>query len=190
MRLLLCFMLFTATLANAQTVSPTSRKAYRLDTGDIVGVLIDGVVGSFSHAKVNMPSDRHDILPSIGDPYVVLANGTLALPLVNPISVRGLTISQARKRIEQAYQDANIVSRPNRTYLSLMRKRTVNVTVMRTGWPYQSSVHKVRLPATQASVIAAASQAGLHSPDARIRVHQTRGSAILHVQPSYRLSPR
>jgi protein involved in polysaccharide export with SLBB domain len=63
----------------------------------------------------------------------VQADGSISLPLVDQLMVRGLTISQAEERIRQRFLDGPkpILTMRNRILVSLMRKRTVSVYVLR-----------------------------------------------------------
>ena len=74
--------------------------------------------------------------PSIGYPIVVQENGTISLPAVAPIPVRGLTIEQAEALVKSAYLDdrpagKRILSGRSRIIVSLQRERTINVIVVR-----------------------------------------------------------
>ena len=76
-------------------------KRYLLDSGDVLGVFIEGVLGQVGEAPpVNYPPESSRLGPSIGYPIVVRENGTISLPLVDPISVRGLTIEQAEALVK------------------------------------------------------------------------------------------
>lgn len=108
--------------------------SYRLSAGDVLGVFVEGVVGEIdSSPPVQLPSPQSDLPPSIGFQTVVRHNGTLSLPSVKPISVRGLTIEQAERAVKQAYRggDTPIVSADNRIMVTLAQKRTIQVTVIR-----------------------------------------------------------
>ena len=112
----------------------TTKKQYFLDAGDVLGIFIDGVLGDIDEAPpVHIPSPDSDLPPSIGFPVAVRADGSISLPLVNQIMVKGLTISQAEERIRQRFLDgAKPILKPdNRILVSLMRKRTVSVYVLR-----------------------------------------------------------
>ncbi|HUG70526.1 MAG TPA: polysaccharide biosynthesis/export family protein [Pirellulaceae bacterium] len=112
---------------------PPSRE-YLVDAGDILGIYIESVLGTSDEAPpVHMPDRDSDLPPSIGFPIPVRENGTLPLPLVPSLEVRGLTLQQIENVIRRAYTvDQEILPRgKDRIIVTLMRKRTYHVVVMR-----------------------------------------------------------
>src|SRR5581483_1352719 len=75
--------------------------AYRLDTGDVLGVWVDGVLGDRRlpipvHMPLLAPTRLQQVLPpSAGYPFRIGEDGTLRLPLIEPVPVRGLTLTEA-----------------------------------------------------------------------------------------------
>jgi len=119
---------------DASKLRLTPSKQYFLDSGDVLGIFIDGVLGELDQAPpVQLPSPDSDLPPSLGFPVAVQADGSISLPLVSQIYVKGLTISQAEERIRQRFLDGEkpILTPDNRILVSLMRKRTVSVYVLR-----------------------------------------------------------
>lgn len=112
-------------------------KSYRLDSGDVLGIFVEGVLGDLnSSPPVLYPVAGSDLPPSVGYPIVVREGGQISLPLIKPIEVRGLTIMQAEAKIKTAYQRADSDENPilkdgTRILVSLQRKRTISVTVIR-----------------------------------------------------------
>ena len=107
---------------------------YTLDTDDVLAVFIEGVLGDLDQAPpVNFPPPGSDLAPSIGFPVPVRDDGTMSLPLVQPIPVRGLTLQQAEALITRAYRDgpAPILTDDNRIIVTLFRERTHRVFVVR-----------------------------------------------------------
>lgn len=113
-------------------------REYQIDKGDILGVYVEGVLPfnppnvTPEPPPVNFP-DQHSLLPpSLGYPIVVQEDGTLSLPLIEPLDVRGLTLDQVRDRIREAYIE-NEILRPEqaRPIVSLIKERTYNVIVVR-----------------------------------------------------------
>ncbi len=82
---------------------------------------------------VHFPEAGSDLPPSVGFPIPVRDDGTLALPLVTPIDVRGMTIAEVEQRIRKAYiSDRQILKEGrDRILVSVMRERTVRVIVVR-----------------------------------------------------------
>ncbi len=111
---------------------------YLLSKGDILGVYIEGVL-PFNPPNtppepppVNFPDKESTLPPSIGYPIAVQDDGTLALPLIEPLNVDGLTLEQVRDAIRDAYIDNDIL-RPEkaRPIVTIIQERTVDVIVVR-----------------------------------------------------------
>ena len=161
---------YRPTIASASAIS--KKAVYRLGPGDVVGVIVEGVVGSFASAEVRMP-DRDDLiqLPAFGHPVMVMPDGTLPLPLVDPVSVVGMSLTQARDKVSRTYLNAKILRKPHQVWISLMRKRTVTVNVLHhTRAGNIQPVSKVTLPGDRASVIAALAESGGFDPKAMPRL--------------------
>ena len=109
-------------------------REYLIDADDILGIYIEGVLGKTEEAPpVHMPERGSDLPPAVGYPIPVREDGTLALPLVPPIPVRGLTQTQVEAAIRQAYTIDNQILAPgkDRILVTLMKERTYRVIVMR-----------------------------------------------------------
>lgn len=120
-------------------------KQYFLDADDVLGIFIEGVLGDLDESPpVQVPDPNSDLPPSLGYPVSVRADGTISLPLVEPIPVRGLTITQAEALIKSKYLDRNrpILMPENRILVSLMRKRTVSVYVIRGDRSQSATLHR------------------------------------------------
>ena len=119
---------------NATGSIAVGQDGYRLAAGDVLGVFVEGVVGEIdSTPPVQYPQAESDLPPSIGFPTVVLEDGTLSLPVIGSISVQGLRIEQAEQAVKRAYRGGEkpIVAANNRIIVTLARKRTIEVTVIR-----------------------------------------------------------
>ncbi|MCG8650851.1 MAG: polysaccharide biosynthesis/export family protein [Pirellulales bacterium] len=111
---------------------------YQVDGGDILGVYLEGVLPFSSPNEppqpppVNFPDADSTLPPSIGFPIAVQDDGTLSMPLIEPISVKGLTLEQVRDAIRDAYIDNDIL-RPEkaRPIVTLIQERTYNIIVVR-----------------------------------------------------------
>jgi len=113
-------------------------REYQVDSGDILGMYIEGVL-PFNDPNVpptpppiNFPDQNSLLPPSLGFPIAVQEDGTISLPLIEPLNVRGLTIDQIRDRVREAYIETDIL-RPEkaRPLVSLIKERTYNVIVVR-----------------------------------------------------------
>jgi len=85
---------------------------------------------------VHYPATTSRLGPSVGYPIVVRENGTISLPLVKPIPVRGLSLEQAEALIKSVYRGASssgkrILTGDSRIIVTLQRERTINVIVIR-----------------------------------------------------------
>ncbi len=176
-------------------------REYLLDTSDILGIYIEGVLGEvdgvppFHMPQGNGGGSESDLPPAIGFPVPVREDGTLPLPLVPPLKVRGLTLTQAENVVRKAYTVDQQILRPgkDRIFVSLIKERTYKIVVMRQelsptmqAGPHggfgsmnfaatQSQV--VELPAYQNDVLhALARTGGLPGESAKNEVKILRGS--------------
>lgn len=107
---------------------------YTLDSEDVLGIFIENVLGEFGSAPpVQIPDPNSDLPPAIGFPVPVREDGTISLPLVDPIPVRGLTVQQAEALITRAYREGPnpILIKRGRIIVTQLRKRTYRVFVVR-----------------------------------------------------------
>jgi protein involved in polysaccharide export with SLBB domain len=105
--------------------------AYILDKDDILGVFIETILGQPNEAPpVHIPDRFSDLSPGIGFPIPVRDDGTVSLPLIEPIPVRGLTVAQVEELVKRRYVEDNILVNP-RVIVTLLRKRTYRVFVVR-----------------------------------------------------------
>jgi hypothetical protein len=113
-------------------------REYLLGPGDILGVYIEGVL-PFNPPNqppepppVNFPEAESTLPPSIGYPIAVQEDGSLSLPLIEPLNVEGLTLDQVRNAIRDAYIDNDILlSEKARPIVTIIQERTVDVIVVR-----------------------------------------------------------
>ena len=99
---------------------------YLLDSGDILGVFIENVLGEFGSAPpVQVPPAGSDLPPSIGFPVAVAEDGTISLPLIPDLTVRGKTLKEAKKAVEEAYRGGEnpILTGNARIIVTMSRKR-------------------------------------------------------------------
>jgi len=128
---------------NYQTIPLNALKqppsdTYRLDSGDVLGVFIDGYLGDKNVVVpvnlaplVNIP-DQNRIPPSTGYPVPVQEDGRIALPAVPKLLVKGLTLGEARDAIVNLYnQKDNIKVVNDRISVTLMHPRQTQVLVFR-----------------------------------------------------------
>ena len=107
-------------------------KNYLLDENDVLGVFVEGVLGEFDSAPPVQQNPGSDLPPAIGFPIPVRQDGTLSMPLVDPVPVRGLTIQQAEQMVSRAYRGGpDPILKEGRIIVTLLRKRTYRVFVIR-----------------------------------------------------------
>ncbi|HTK76343.1 MAG TPA: sigma-70 family RNA polymerase sigma factor [Gemmataceae bacterium] len=143
---------------------------YRFEPGDVLGIYIEGVLGekdrpppiSIPQATVvgqSMPP------PSVGYPIFVQADGTISLPLIEPMSVKGKSAKQVEDTIKEKYVSQNImVGGKARVLVSVFRPRTYRVTIVRrdvaVAAPSQSSSVSLELSAYENDVFNALARSG------------------------------
>jgi protein involved in polysaccharide export with SLBB domain len=177
---------------------------YKLGPEDLLGVYIEGVPGEEGALPpVDLPESA-SMPPSIGFPIPVREDGTLPLPLVSPVDVRGLSTTEAEQRILEAYaRETQILQQRVRKPLILVtviRPRQAQILVIRqdspegrqggtitrslfgiaqsTGSGRRGTGAILELPAEEADVLAALAQTGgLPGSDAEDEVIIQRGHA-------------
>ena len=108
---------------------PAVTEPHRLRPGDIVAIVMidqhDEERKRLLHfgAEMIRVSNTGQHLPFWGFPFQVRSDGTLALPLIPPVSVNDLTLAEVRKRIIREYTiDSTILKPPPDVLLSLIRE--------------------------------------------------------------------
>lgn len=176
---------------------------YLLDAGDILGIYIEGVLGSAEELPpVHIPEPDSDLQPALGFPVPVREDGTVSLPLVPPIQMRGLTLNQAMELIRRNYTVDRQILQPgkDRIIVTLMRERTYRVVVMRqdgvrgntagggvrgnmnlAGPNLSSRGEMIQLPAYKNDVLHALAQTGgLPGNDVKNEIKILRGRLLDH----------
>lgn len=118
---------------------------YTLGPGDVLGIVVDSILPSTlpdevpEPPPVHFPEQEDTLPPSTGFPITIIDDGTISLPLLDPINVEGLTTDQARDLIRKSYVDANILRDQKVSPLvTIIKKRQVNVIVVRQDQQVQS----------------------------------------------------
>lgn len=106
---------------------------HRIDAGDVLGVYVEGQVGRSSEPSPVFFPQNGENPPSFGHPYPVREDGTISLPSIGSVNVRGLTLTQAEARVKQAYLTPRELIHPidNRVQVNLQRPRQYRVLVIR-----------------------------------------------------------
>lgn len=105
-----------------------------VDSGDSLAIYIEGVLGQREQPPINtqnvFDSSRP---PTLGYPLTVRDDGTLSLPHINPVSVRGKTVPQIEDALRYAYTVERRILQPgrDRILVTLHQPRSYHVLVVR-----------------------------------------------------------
>jgi protein involved in polysaccharide export with SLBB domain len=108
-------------------------EAYLLGPGDVLGVYIEGVLGEKGQPPPVRIPEQSNLQPALGYPLPVRENGTVPLPLINPVKVEDLTLADAQAKIVEAYTVTKKILQPgrDRIIITLIQPRKYNVLVLR-----------------------------------------------------------
>jgi len=106
---------------------------YQLGPRDILGIYIEGVLGKIDDVPPVHFSERREEPPALGFPIPIREDGTISLPLVEPIELAGLTLAQAEEEIRQEYTVRRRILLPgrDRIIVTLIEPRKYTVIVVR-----------------------------------------------------------
>lgn len=159
-------------------------ETYLLGPGDVLGVYIKGVLGDEEQLPpVHYPEDGNRP-PAVGYPVPVREDGTVALPIVDALSVSGLSLVEATNAIRMAYiyPEPILKEGEESIIVTLIQKRKVRVMVIREESGGQQGVSKrgtgklVDLPAYENDVLHALSETGgMPGTDAKNEIMIYRG---------------
>ena len=184
-------------------------EVYQLDTGDILGVYIEGALGDRAQVPPIHFPQVGNLPPSIGYPIPVNESGDVPLPLVKRVNVRGLSLEEAEDKIIEAYTGLKpgtkefLLPDEARILVTLVRPRQSRILVVREDSPNQrmnvndpdyrlfgsapylgnrgqGSGSIMELPETEADVLSVLAQSGgLPGPTASNEVIIYRGFSSL-----------
>lgn len=111
----------------------TPPEQYLVDTGDVLAVYVEGVLGRREEIPPVFFPQNNEVPPSLGYPIPVRGDGTLSLPLIKPLHVRSMTLTQVEEAIRKSYTvDKQILQAgQDRILVSLQRPRMYTVLVIR-----------------------------------------------------------
>ena len=115
--------------------------AYRVDTGDVLAVYAEDVLGVRGPVPTTPnPNPAAPTPAAQGYPLAVQGDGTILLPEVPPVSVRGMTVPEVRQAIVRAItvDKKLIVPGKERVTVDLLQPRRVRVLVVRDDAPVPS----------------------------------------------------
>ena len=177
---------------------------YRLAPGDALGVYVEGFLGDriisvpVSIAPPFQSTEVRKAPPSWGYPVIVREDGTIQLPMMQPINVHGKSMAETYELIRRAYVAAKIlVEGRERIQITLMQARQYSIVVMRqeTGnfspgaagpsgiiaTSKRGSGHSLTLPAGENDVLHALSlTGGMPALDVynEIEIHRNRKTTL------------
>jgi protein involved in polysaccharide export with SLBB domain len=111
--------------------------AYRLDAGDILGIsakdfIADQLPPPVAAAPTLQGHEQNRLAPTSGHPVPVQEDGKIALPGIPKLSVKGLTLDEARVAIQNHYKDLNLEPVPReKITVTLLHPRQTQVLVFR-----------------------------------------------------------
>ena len=120
-------------LVKTEYLAQPSPDPYRVDAGDLLGIVIEGFLGKEDQIPPIQIVNDEDELASIGYPALVQEDGNLTLPSIDPINVKGMSLAEIKDAIIKAYSvDKDLLLNPDqKVIVTLRRKRRVAVLVLR-----------------------------------------------------------
>lgn len=154
---------------------------YRVDKGDVLAVYAEDVLGVRGQIPLAANPDPAAPTPAAqGYPLTVQDDGTLVLPDVPPVPVRGLTVAEVRAAVVKAItvDKKLIVPGKERVSVELLKPRRVRVLVNRADAPpADGGGHSLTLDAGRADLLEALNRTGgLPGPGAKPEAVIRRGS--------------
>lgn len=113
-----------------------------VDTGDLLSIYIEGVLGRREEQPPVYFPQNSNLPPSVGYPIPVRDDGTISLPLVGAIPVRGLSLRLVEEAIRNAYtvDHSYLQQGRDRIFVALQQPRSYRVLVIRQEAGSQLSV--------------------------------------------------
>jgi protein involved in polysaccharide export with SLBB domain len=157
---------------------------YRLEPEDVLGIWIEGVLQDSSKDRPAVAQvyvapqlqqlQQRRLPPTIGYPIPVRNDGTIRLPLIDPIKVQGLSVAETEDTIRNIYIKNKLLPEGrDRIVVTLMYPRQIHVVVLRqesgniTLGPggglaggKRNTGHVLNLPATENDVLHAIAETG------------------------------
>ena len=105
---------------------------YRLDKGDVLAIIADNVIAPpTAQPPVKLP-DQLNNTAALGYPTPVTEDGTITIPYVDPINVKGLSVQEAEKAVRDAiFYGKKLLQPDQRVSVQLLQKRRYQITVVR-----------------------------------------------------------
>ena len=156
--------------------------AYRVDKGDVLTVFAEDVLGARNQIPVQTnPNPAAPTPAAQGYPLAVQDDGTIVIPEVPPIAVRGKTLPEVRDAIAKAItvDKKLIVPGKERVSVDLLQKRRVRVLVVRDDLSPNAGGASLMLDADRSDVLEALTRTGgLPGPNGKPDVLVRRGPMV------------
>ena len=112
---------------------------YRIDTGDVLGVYINTILGPEGvEPPPTLAETTLNLIPGAGTPFLVGRDGTILLPELGPVFVRGLSKVELANRLKQLAKQASLGPNDDpdeiedpKVVVSILKERTISVVVFR-----------------------------------------------------------
>lgn len=141
----------------------TQPDEYELDAGDLLAVYVEGVTGQpDAIVPTHFPEKGSDLAPVTGYPFPVRDDGTVSLPLIPAINVRGMTLTKLEERVREEYTVKRKILQPGRDRITigLIKERRTRVIVVRQDQMIDSGLNVNALSQQQRRVIQGADESG------------------------------
>jgi protein involved in polysaccharide export with SLBB domain len=116
------------------SLQPQQDEIYKLGPGDVLGIWIgEGILGERTATPQARFFENSELPPALGTPIPVRENGTISLPQLKPIDVRGLTLAELEEKLRVLYTTERKIFKPGQesVIVTLIRRRTYTVFVLR-----------------------------------------------------------
>ncbi len=128
---------------NFAMLAQTTPPEFLLAPGDLVAVSVAGIIPpnatelpppiavNFLNREYYPPGGQLNA-PAFGLPLAIKSDGTITMPLIEPIKVEGMTLAQAAEAIRKAYRQKEVVKEgKDQVNFSLLRSRVNRIMVLR-----------------------------------------------------------
>lgn len=138
-------------------------KEYELDAGDLLAVFIEGVTGEpEAVVPTHFPEKGSDLAPVSGYPFPIRDDGTISLPLIPAIDVRGMTLTKLEERVREEYTVKRKILVPGRDRITigLIKERTTRVIVVRADQSITSGMNNNMMGNAARNVVQGSDESG------------------------------
>jgi len=111
----------------------TPPREYQCDSGDVLGIYIEGVLGGKGEIPPVNFRQNGATRSAVGYPMTIREDGSIALPMIGALDVRGMTIRKVENAVRKAYTKDHPILKPgqDRILVSLHQRRSYDILVIR-----------------------------------------------------------